>query len=65
MQLTGSVVANRLSEICDWKILVLEAGILENPITDIPLIAASSQLSCLDWQYKTEPEPTSCLGKVK
>lgn len=60
---SGAVLANRLSEIKKWKILLLEAGKYETLITDIPLLAAAAQLTSLDWQYKTEPQPTSCLGK--
>lgn len=33
----GAAVANRLSEIPQWKILLLEAGGPENIISDIPL----------------------------
>lgn len=39
----GSVMANRLSEIPEWNILLLEAGKLDNPITDIPISAAMMQ----------------------
>lgn len=56
-------MANRLSEISHWKILLLEAGGDETEISDVPLLAGYLQLSKLDWKYKTEPQGTSCLGK--
>ncbi|KAL1454263.1 hypothetical protein WDU94_010535 [Cyamophila willieti] len=58
----GAVVANRLSEIENWKILLLEAGGDETDVSDVPLLAAYLQLSGLDWGYKTEPSTTSCLA---
>lgn len=58
----GAVVANRLSEVSQWKVLLLEAGPDENEISDVPSLAAYLQLSKLDWQYKTEPTGRACLG---
>lgn len=58
----GGVVANRLSEIPEWRVLLLEAGPDENEITDVPSLAAYLQLSKLDWKYKTEPTGRSCLA---
>ncbi|CAD7087595.1 unnamed protein product [Hermetia illucens] len=58
----GAVVANRLTEIQPWKVLLLEAGPDENEISDVPALAAYLQLSKLDWQYKTEPSDRACLG---
>ncbi|XP_032526926.1 glucose dehydrogenase [FAD, quinone] [Danaus plexippus] len=58
----GAVVANRLTEIKDWNLLLLESGPDENEITDVPSLAAYLQLTKLDWQYKTEPTPYACLG---
>ncbi|CAH2106576.1 unnamed protein product [Euphydryas editha] len=50
----GSVIANRLSEITDWKILLLEAG-PEPPIeSDIPYMANTIYKSKYDWQYYTQ-----------
>uniref|UniRef100_A0A336LLP9 CSON001350 protein n=1 Tax=Culicoides sonorensis TaxID=179676 RepID=A0A336LLP9_CULSO len=58
----GSVVANRLSEIPHWKILLIEAGPDENEMTDVPALCGSLQLSEFDWKYKTVPSNSSCLG---
>ncbi|KAL1454272.1 hypothetical protein WDU94_010544, partial [Cyamophila willieti] len=63
----GAVVANRLSENPDWKILLIEAGGDENEISDIPSLAGYLQLSELDWKYKTEPpmgDNAYCLAMV-
>lgn len=57
------MLANRLSEIEDWNVLLLEAGGDETEISDVPLMAGYLQLSKLDWKYKTEPQYTACLGK--
>ncbi|KAL1132205.1 hypothetical protein AAG570_010162 [Ranatra chinensis] len=58
----GAVLANRLSEVEEWNVLLLEAGGDETEISDVPLLAAYLQLSKLDWQYKTEPQGTACLA---
>ncbi|CAH2106572.1 unnamed protein product [Euphydryas editha] len=50
----GSVVANRLSEIKNWSILLLEAG-PEPPIeSDVPNMGVFLQQSKYDWQYFTQ-----------
>ncbi|XP_052740386.1 ecdysone oxidase-like [Bicyclus anynana] len=50
----GSVVANRLSEIETWKVLLLEAG-PEPPIeSDIPSLGTTLFQSKYDWQYTTK-----------
>lgn len=58
----GCVLANRLSEISDWKILLLEAGGSENIIMDIPITAGSLQFTSANWKYKTEPSEKYCHG---
>ncbi|XP_019869160.2 glucose dehydrogenase [FAD, quinone]-like [Aethina tumida] len=58
----GAVVASRLSEVPQWKVLLLEAGPDENEISDVPSLAAYLQLSKLDWTYKTEPTGRACNG---
>ena len=41
----GSVMANRLTEIEDWNVLLLEVGKEENFISDIPLTAGLTQIT--------------------
>ncbi|XP_031786034.1 glucose dehydrogenase [FAD, quinone]-like [Nasonia vitripennis] len=59
----GCVVANRLSEIHDWKILLLEAGDEAPGITDIPGLLSLLQKSSVDYAYKSQPEPMSCQAE--
>lgn len=58
----GSVLANRLSERSDWTVLLLEAGVEENALTDIPLTAATAFVTRYNWGYRTDPSPNACLG---
>lgn len=62
----GAVVANRLSEIPEWNVLLLEAGGDENEISDIPLLSGYTQMSELDWMYQTSPPTDSpyCLAMI-
>lgn len=48
----GSVLANRLSEISNWKILLLEAGGHETEISDVPILSLYLHKSKLDWKYR-------------
>lgn len=61
---SGAVMANRLTEVENWNVLVLEAGGDETEISEVPLMAGYLQLSKLDWKYKTEPSGKFCLGKI-
>lgn len=58
----GAVVANRLSEVSDWNVLLLEAGGDEPMAADIPGTAAFLQRSNVDWNYKTVPQTRACLS---
>ncbi|CAH2246670.1 jg21795 [Pararge aegeria aegeria] len=58
----GSVVANRLSEIEEWNVLVLEAG-PEPPIeSDIPNLEGALYRSKYDWQYGTKNDGITLQG---
>jgi choline dehydrogenase len=58
----GCVVANRLSEISDWNVLLIEAGDKENYVMDIPLIANQLPLTDANWRYKSVPNGKCCLS---
>ncbi|CAG9831003.1 unnamed protein product [Diabrotica balteata] len=58
----GSVVANRLSENPNWRVLVLEAGGYPSATSDIPILLYSLQETEEDWQYKIEPSEKACLS---
>lgn len=60
---TGSVVAGRLAELSDWKVLVVEAGDDEPVGNQVPsLLSNFIGDPRLGWVYKLEPEPEACLG---
>lgn len=58
----GCALANRLSEIGKWKILLLEAGKDEILITDVPLASTYWTFTAYNWGYKTVPQNGSCLA---
>ncbi|XP_037813969.1 glucose dehydrogenase [FAD, quinone] [Lucilia sericata] len=58
----GCVVANRLSEIQNATVLLLEAGDQETFISDVPLTAALTQMTRYNWGYKSDPTPNACQG---
>ncbi|XP_038217894.1 glucose dehydrogenase [FAD, quinone]-like [Zerene cesonia] len=59
----GCVLANRLSEDADQKILLLEAGPEEPDVTMVPALPRLLANSKIDWMYKTQPEETNCLSQ--
>jgi hypothetical protein len=56
------VVANRLTEVNDWKVLLLEAGGDETIVSDVPGLAHHLQRTNIDWSYKTVPQSGACLA---
>ncbi|KAL3281847.1 hypothetical protein HHI36_005050 [Cryptolaemus montrouzieri] len=58
----GSVLTNRLSEVRDWKILLLEAGGEEDDFTEVPDMMFWSLFSERNWGYYTIPQTTCCQG---
>ncbi|XP_058451235.1 glucose dehydrogenase [FAD, quinone] [Malaya genurostris] len=58
----GSVIANRLSEVKGWNVLLLEAGKDENMLTDVPLTAGLTTVTGYNWGYKADPMKGACLG---
>ncbi|PSN55630.1 Glucose dehydrogenase [FAD, quinone] [Blattella germanica] len=59
----GSVVASRLSEVNDWKVLLLEAGGNPTLTSDIPRLWGPYNNSGIHWEYIFEPG-NNCLGLV-
>ncbi|KAG8332563.1 hypothetical protein J6590_020069 [Homalodisca vitripennis] len=56
----GSVMANRLTETPEWKVLLLEAGGQETELTDVPALSLYLHKSRFDWKYRTQPQSTAC-----
>ncbi|XP_074042109.1 glucose dehydrogenase [FAD, quinone] [Leptinotarsa decemlineata] len=59
----GCVVANRLTEVSKWRVLLLEAGDEEPVVAEVPGFASALQGSSIDWGYSTQPSPKSCLAR--
>lgn len=58
----GSVVASRLSEVPQWRVLLIEAGGDEPTGTQVPSMFLNFLGSSIDWSFNTEPEETACLS---
>ncbi|XP_054709538.1 glucose dehydrogenase [FAD, quinone]-like [Uloborus diversus] len=60
----GAVIANRLSEDPNIKVLLLEAGGIPKLKSEVPILAAQLQMTRNDWKYKTVPQKYSCFGLI-
>ncbi|XP_074026207.1 glucose dehydrogenase [FAD, quinone] [Leptinotarsa decemlineata] len=59
----GATTAGRLAQTRKWKVLLLEAGIDEPTVTQIPAMTlAFGKNSFTEWGYNTEPEAIACQG---
>ncbi|EFA05536.1 glucose dehydrogenase [FAD, quinone]-like [Tribolium castaneum] len=61
---SGAILASRLSEIPEWKILLLEAGAPETIATKVPKNWELLKNTPYNWGYVTTPQNYSCLGMV-
>lgn len=60
----GSALVHRLSEISDWKILLLEAGGEPDILSDVAYWSQLLHLTENNWNYFTEKEENFGLGKI-
>ncbi|XP_023246417.1 glucose dehydrogenase [FAD, quinone]-like [Copidosoma floridanum] len=58
----GSVLANRLTENPNWRVLLVERGDDPSLTSDIPGLFLLLQHTPEDYGYKVEPNEYSCLG---
>ncbi|KAF5286198.1 hypothetical protein FQA39_LY16368 [Lamprigera yunnana] len=58
----GCVLANRLTEIIAWNVLLLEAGDSEYYAMDLPIFAHYLQFTSANWNYRTQPSDKFCLA---
>ncbi|XP_014608980.1 PREDICTED: glucose dehydrogenase [FAD, quinone]-like [Polistes canadensis] len=58
----GSVLANRLSEINNWDVLLIEAGEDPSALSDVPGMILMIQGTEEDYSYDIEPQEGFCQG---
>ncbi|KAK0095912.1 hypothetical protein PV326_007070 [Microctonus aethiopoides] len=58
----GSVLASRLSEEYNWKVLLIEAGTFPSMASNVPGLLLTLQGSSEDYSYDIEPQDNFCLG---
>lgn len=58
----GCLLSNRLTEVGQFKVLLIEAGDSEQLYMDIPLIATVLQFTDANWDYRPQPQKAGCLG---
>ncbi|XP_060517251.1 glucose dehydrogenase [FAD, quinone]-like [Cylas formicarius] len=60
----GAVLANRLSEVPNNHVLLLEAGGEQTEFTDILGLSPNLYFSDMNWGYNTTRQENACLGMV-
>lgn len=61
---TGCIIANRLSEIPEWSVLLLETGTYKDKdLTGIPSLWVFDNFNKFNWGFETVPQTHACLGK--
>ena len=60
----GATIANRLTEVPQWNVLLLEAGLEGNIFDDIPLINEYTVLGNFSVNFDVEKQETACWGLV-
>ncbi|XP_033227028.1 glucose dehydrogenase [FAD, quinone]-like [Belonocnema kinseyi] len=59
----GCVVANRLTEIKSWSVLLLEDGAEEPKVTEVPAFTSLISGSNIVYKYNVQPDLNSCRTK--
>lgn len=60
----GSVLANRLTEVDDWQVLLIEAGLEGNIYNDIPFVNPMTILGNFSKFYEVEKTKNACTGLI-
>lgn len=55
----GSVMAARLAEVAEWKVLLLEAGGQQPPESLVPALNVALFQSDVDWNFRSTPQKYS------
>ncbi|XP_034185970.2 glucose dehydrogenase [FAD, quinone] [Osmia lignaria lignaria] len=59
----GAAIASRLSEVQNFRVLLIEAGPEESLFMDVPVVASFLQdVDEINWKYETEPSDKYCMG---
>ncbi|XP_054272448.1 glucose dehydrogenase [FAD, quinone]-like [Macrosteles quadrilineatus] len=58
----GSVVANRLTEIAGWTVLLIEAGGDPPKTSEVPNLRGALHNTEYQWHYRSNSEEPTCLG---
>ncbi|KAL1501860.1 hypothetical protein ABEB36_007106 [Hypothenemus hampei] len=61
---SGSVIANRLSEIGNWTVLLLEAGGHADDFSKILGLSSYLSYSDFNWGYNSTEQQNACLGRI-